>query len=145
MKLDLQYTEVLPHSLPRVWSALTTADALREWLMDSDFEPRVGREFTFLCPPSPGIRGYVECKVLELEPMRRVVWSWLATDDGDPTTVTIELEAVDGGTRLTLRHRGDVATEVRDRTAAGWTQKISELVLYLARGHRRAELQREIP
>jgi uncharacterized protein YndB with AHSA1/START domain len=145
VKLDLHYTEVLPHSLQRVWSALTTADALREWLMDSDFEPRVGREFTFLCPPSPGIRGYVECKVLELEPMRRVVWSWLATDEGDPTTVTIELEAVDGGTRLTLRHRGDVAREVRDRTAAGWTQKISELALYLARGHRRAELQREIP
>jgi uncharacterized protein YndB with AHSA1/START domain len=145
VKLDLHYSEVLPHSLSRVWSALTTADALREWLMDSDFEPRVGREFTFLCPPSPGIRGYVECKVLELEPMRRIVWSWLATDEGDPTTVTIELEAVDGGTRLTLRHRGDVAREVRDRTAAGWTQKISELVLYLARGHQRAELQREIP
>jgi uncharacterized protein YndB with AHSA1/START domain len=145
VKLDLHYSEVLPHSLARVWSALTTADALREWLMDSDFEPRVGREFTFLCPPSPGIRGYVECKVLELEPMRRVVWSWLGTDEGDPTTVTIELEAVDGGTRLTLRHRGDTAPEVRDRTAAGWTQKISELGLYLARGHQRAELQREIP
>jgi uncharacterized protein YndB with AHSA1/START domain len=137
VKLDLHHTEVLPHPLPRVWAALTTADALREWLMDSDFEPRVGKEFTFLCPPAPGIRGYVECEVLELEPMRRVVWSWHATDGGDPTTVTIELEPVDGGTRLTLRHRGDAAPDVRDRTAAGWTQKISELALYLARDDRR--------
>jgi uncharacterized protein YndB with AHSA1/START domain len=137
VKLDLHHTEVLPHPLPRVWAALTTADALREWLMDSDFEPRVGKEFTFLCPPAPGIRGYVECEVLELEPMRRVVWSWHATDGGDPTTVTIELEPVDGGTRLTLRHRGDAAPDVRDRTDAGWTQKISELALYLARDDRR--------
>jgi uncharacterized protein YndB with AHSA1/START domain len=134
VKLDLTYTELLPHPLARVWAALTSADALREWLMDSDFEPRVGKEFMFQCPPSPGIRGYVECKVLELEPMRRVVWSWLGTDEGEPTTVTIELEAVEGGTRLTLCHRGDTTREVRDRTAAGWTLKISELARYLNRG-----------
>ena len=133
MKLDLVYTEVLPHAPARVWAALTTAEALRDWLMDSDFEPRVGKEFTFLCPPSPGIRGYVECKVLELEPMRRLVWSWLGTDEGEPTTVTIELEPVEGGTRLTLRHRGDTTRDVRDRTAAGWTLKISGLARYLDR------------
>lgn len=133
MKLDLTYTETLPHPLPRVWAALTTADALRDWLMESDFEPRVGKEFRFICPPSPGIRGYVECKVLELEPMRRIVWSWLGTDEGEPTTVTIELEAVDAGTKLTLRHRGDTTRDVRDRTAVGWTQKIGELVQYFDR------------
>jgi uncharacterized protein YndB with AHSA1/START domain len=133
VNLDLHYTEVLPHSLARVWAALTTADALREWLMGSDFEPRVGKGFRFLCPPSPGIRGYVECKVLELEPMRRVVWSWLSTDTGEPTIVTIELESVDGGTQLTLRHRGETAADVRDRTAAGWTQKLAELARYLGR------------
>jgi uncharacterized protein YndB with AHSA1/START domain len=133
VKLDLVYTEILPHPLPRVWAALTTAGALRQWLMESDFEPRVGQEFRFICPPSPGIRGYVECKVLELEPMRRVVWSWLSTEDGEPTTVTIELEEVEAGTKLTLRHRGDTTRDVRDRTAAGWTQKIAELAHYLDR------------
>jgi uncharacterized protein YndB with AHSA1/START domain len=133
VKLDLVYTEILPHPLPRVWAALTTAAALRQWLMESDFEPRVGQEFRFICPPSPGIRGYVECKVLELEPMRRVVWSWLSTEDGEPTTVTIELEEVEAGTKLTLRHRGDTTRDVRDRTAAGWTQKIAELAHYLDR------------
>jgi len=144
MKLDLHYTEVLPHSLPRVWAALTSADALREWLMDSDFEPRVGKTFTFQCPPSPGVRGYVECRVLEFEPMRRVVWSWLGTDTGDPTTVTIELEPVEGGTRLTLRHRGDTAPDVHDRTAAGWTEKLSELADYLRRGAAAPQPQRDI-
>ena len=131
MKLDLHYVEVLPHPLPRVWAALTTAEGLRAWLMESDFEPQIGRAFTFRCPPGPGIRGYVECKVLELEPMRRVVWSWLGTDTGEPTTVTIELESVSGGTRLTLRHRGETAPDVGQRTAAGWTEKLAILASYL--------------
>ena len=133
MNLDLHYTEILPHPLPRVWAALTTADALAEWLMDSDFELRVGNEFTFRCPPGPGIRGYVKCKLLELEPMQRVVWSWLATNEGEPTIVTIELEEVDGGTKLMLHHRGDTTRDVADRTTAGWTEKISELAQYLHR------------
>ena len=145
MKLDLRYSELLPHALPRVWAALTTADALREWLMDSDFEPRVGKDFRFLCPPSPGIRGYVECKVLELEPMRRVVWSWLSTDTGEPTIVTIELEPVDDGTRLTLRHRGDTTAGVRDRTAVGWTQKLVALAEYLGRATSAPERSRDTP
>ena len=132
MKLDLHYTQVLPHALPRVWAALTTAAALREWLMESDFEPSLGRRFTFRCPPGPGIRGYVECTVLELEPMRRIVWSWLATDTGEPTVVTIELEPAGGGTRLTLRHRGEVAPDVQERTAAGWAAKLRQLESYLA-------------
>jgi Uncharacterized conserved protein len=62
VKLDLTYTEVLPHPLTRVWAALTSADALRDWLMDSDFEPRVGKEFTFLCPPSPGFAATSNAK-----------------------------------------------------------------------------------
>jgi uncharacterized protein YndB with AHSA1/START domain len=130
--LDLHYTEVLPHPLDRVWAAFTTADALRAWLMDNDFEAEVGRAFTFKCPPGPGIRGYVECRLLEIEPMRRVVWSWLATDEGEPTTVTIALEAVAGGTRVTLRHRGDTTPDVAARTAAGWKAKLHELSAHLS-------------
>ena len=132
MTLDLRYTEVLPHPLARVWAAFTTADALRAWLMDSDFEPEVGRAFTFRCPPGPGIRGYVECRLLELDPMRRIVWSWLATDEGEPTTVTIEFEAVPNGTRVTLHHRGVSTRDVQERTAAGWTMKLRALESHLA-------------
>lgn len=131
MTLDLRYTEELPHPLPRVWAAFTSADALRAWLMDSDFEPEVGRAFTFRCPPGPGIRGYVECRLLELDPMRRIVWSWLSTDEGEPTTVTIEFEAVPTGTRVTLHHRGVTTRDVEERTAAGWAAKLAELPAHL--------------
>jgi uncharacterized protein YndB with AHSA1/START domain len=132
--LDLHYVETLPHSVERVWAALTSADALRVWLMDNDFEPTVGNQFVFRCPPAPGIRGYVECAVLELQPMRRIVWSWLSTDVGEPTIVTIELEPTEGGTRLTLQHRGETTRDVQDRTAAGWTNKLAQLAAYLAVG-----------
>jgi uncharacterized protein YndB with AHSA1/START domain len=129
--MDLHYSEILPHDITRVWAALTTADALRAWLMDNDFQPEIGRAFRFECPPAPGVRGYVECRLLELEPMRRIVWSWHATDEGEPTTVTFELEAVAQGTRITLRHRGDTASDVTARTAEGWGVKLRELGAYV--------------
>lgn len=132
MNLDLHYTEVLPHPVDRVWAALTSAGALREWLMESDFEPEVGRPFTFRCPPRPGFRGWIEASVLEMVPERRIVWSWLETDVGEPTRVTIELEAVAGGTRLTLTHRGDTTPEIRDGLGAGWPVKLANLRRALA-------------
>jgi uncharacterized protein YndB with AHSA1/START domain len=131
MNLDLKYTEFIPHPVPDVWAALTTADALREWLMESDYEPRVGKHFIFRCPPGPGNRGFIECTVLELEPMRRVVWSWLSTETGDPTIVTFELEPAPGGTKLTLTHRGDTTPDTERGTRAGWTSKLSSLLTYL--------------
>jgi uncharacterized protein YndB with AHSA1/START domain len=134
VKLDLSYTELLPHPVSRVWAALTTAEALREWLMESDYEARPGKAFTFRCPPGPGIRGYVECRVLELVPMRRIVWSWLATDVGEPTIVTFELEPVPDGTKLTLTHRGETAADVESRTRGGWALKLATLRSYLNGG-----------
>ena len=42
MKRTLKRTVVYPHSIERVWRALTCRDALAQWLMPNDFEPVVG-------------------------------------------------------------------------------------------------------
>ena len=46
-----------------VWRALTTAEALAEWMYPNDFEPRVGHRFTFRVPPKPQLESglVVEC------------------------------------------------------------------------------------
>jgi activator of HSP90 ATPase len=53
--------------------------------------------------------GYITGKTLELVPAKRIVQSWrtseFAAHDPD-STITIELEQMKAGTRLTLTHRG---------------------------------------
>jgi uncharacterized protein YndB with AHSA1/START domain len=44
---------------------------------------------------------------LEVEPPRKLVMTWRADwDGGNVTTITYRLEALSGGTRLTVRHAG---------------------------------------
>lgn len=63
-------------------------------------EPRVGGQFT-------AWDGYITGKTLELKPYSRIVQAWRTSEfqASDPDSrVEIELEAVTGGTRLTLAH-----------------------------------------
>lgn len=55
----------------------------------------------------------LDAEVLELDPPRRMAWAWSLNDGDLPTTVTFELAPEDGGTRLRLRHEGEI-----DPTAA---------------------------
>jgi activator of HSP90 ATPase len=53
--------------------------------------------------------GYIVGRNVELDPSRRIVQSWRATEfaaDDPDSTVTIELTPLGAGTRLTLRHAG---------------------------------------
>ncbi|HYN92811.1 MAG TPA: SRPBCC domain-containing protein [Pilimelia sp.] len=105
MKADLVVEAVYGHPVERVWAALTSAEALAAWLMPNDFAPRVGHEFTFRTEPAPGFDGVVRCRVLELAPPTRMVWSWA----GGPidTTVTFALTPLaDARTALHVRQFG---------------------------------------
>ena len=77
---------------------------MAEWLMPNDFEPRLGHRFTFRTDPRPGFDGIVHCEVTELEPPRRLAFSWVGGQIR--TMLTIGLEPAPGGTRLTLDHTG---------------------------------------
>jgi uncharacterized protein YndB with AHSA1/START domain len=129
MRLDLTFTEHLNAPVQNVWLAITDRRVLALWLMENDFEPRLGARFTLRrADPMPGWRGRVECEVIELEPPTRMVWSW---SDGAREEVTsrviFELQEEGTGTRLTLRHIGDtddaMATMIRER----WPMKLQAL------------------
>jgi uncharacterized protein YndB with AHSA1/START domain len=94
VKVDLTFEEVLPHPEAAVWAALTDPVALAQWLMPNDFEARVGARFTMRGHALPGFRGWVEAEVVELEPPRRMVWSWSAEDRAQPDDC--DLHAVPG-------------------------------------------------
>jgi uncharacterized protein YndB with AHSA1/START domain len=125
VKRDLHFDELYPYPIETVWRAITTSDAIAQWLMPNDFVARVGHEFQFRSNPQPGWDGIVNCKVLELDEPHRVAFSWR----GGPldTVVTITLERMADGTRLLLDHAGfagEVALSVASILENGWRSHI---------------------
>src|SRR6266571_4199874 len=100
---------------------------LARWLMPNDFEPRVGKRFTFVpdCPTS--WEGHVACEVLELVPGQRMVWSWQSSGMEHPTRVVFDLSASGGGTRLRLSHSGEADEPVARDLKGGWPTKLKRL------------------
>jgi uncharacterized protein YndB with AHSA1/START domain len=128
MKLDLTLTEYFAAPIEDVWKAVTDRDLLTQWLMENDFEARLGARFTLRRDdPEPGWRGWIECEVLELQPPTRMVWSWSDGAEEAVSRVIFELKVEDTRTRLTLRHIGDegktMAAMIRDR----WPIKLRAL------------------
>ena len=66
----------MPHAPEKIWRALTTWALIEDWLMANDFAPELGRRFQFRATPVPGWSGITNCEVRELDPPRRLVYSW---------------------------------------------------------------------
>lgn len=109
MKRDVKMEVFYNHPPERVWRALTDKEALSEWLMETDFEPRVGAKYLMRSKPMGNWDGTVRGEVLEAEPPRRLVYTWKGGGSERPTmTVTWLLQPENGGTRLRLEHTGFV-------------------------------------
>jgi uncharacterized protein YndB with AHSA1/START domain len=127
LKLDVAHEELLPHPVEAVWAELTSAAAISDWLMATDdFKPAVGSRFR-LKTERLSTTGWVDAEVLELDPPRRMVWSWSANDGNEPSIVTFELAREGDGTRLRLRHAGELDAEVAGILRDGWPGRISAL------------------
>ena len=133
MSYEVTLEQAYGISPDRVWRALTDSTALAEWLMPNDFVPCLGHKFRFTSKPMPGWRGFVECEVLEIDPPRRLVYSWLGdTDWQAPTIVRWTLEPKDGGTLLRLEHTGfqdPWGQEVHSMFSNGWKKMLSEKIV----------------
>jgi uncharacterized protein YndB with AHSA1/START domain len=130
VKADIDATAVYPHPIDRVWAALTSSEALAAWLMPNDFAPEVGHRFKFRTRPAPGFDGTVRCQVLELEPPRRMVWTWAGGNIDTTVTFTLD-ELDDGGTRLRLHQvgfHGLGALLTRRILARGYRRMLSRLL-----------------
>ena len=133
MELNVLLVEDYPHPRDRVWRALIEPDALRVWLMANDFEPRIGKRFILRGRPLPEEwRGWVECEVLELEAPRRMVWAWISNEGAPSTRVEFQLEEIEGGTRFTFSHTGEIDPLMGSRLTEGWPGKLAELGTHLS-------------
>jgi uncharacterized protein YndB with AHSA1/START domain len=92
-----------------VFAMFTDPKLLVRWLGDSaELDPTPGGLFRFTLGDHDACRG----RYIELDPPRRLVftWGWERAEaipvPAGSTTVEVDLEAIDGGTRLRLTHRG---------------------------------------
>lgn len=138
MKFDLSFEQTYPYPIDKVWRALTDRTALGAWLMETDFVLEPGREFQMWCDDGDGGTDRYICKVLALEPPRRMVWSWVldGRESEGETIVAFNLEPVGDGTRLTVRHSGDRDPAVIDAFKSGWPSKLGDLRDVLGRTDR---------
>lgn len=122
-----------------VWRALTEPGLLSAWLMENDIRPVVGHRFTFRARPMPGWDGVVHCEVLEVEPFRRLRYSWRGGADEQhgfiggklDTTVTWTLsESASGGTLLRLEHEGFLPKDAfaYENMGKGWRGKLAQQI-----------------
>lgn len=122
---EIVFEAIYPTSIAAVWRALTDPEEIRAWLMETDFAPVLGHGFTFRTDPRPGFDGTVRCRVLEIEPERRLSYSWVA--GGIDTVVTWTLEPRGESTAVKLVHSGFAGIQgeiVRTILASGWKGKI---------------------
>lgn len=128
MKRDIRLERFYPQPPERVWRALTDRRALSTWLMENDFEPKLHHAFTFRSKPQPGWDGITYCEVTELDPPRRLAYTWRGGPGrGKPftldTIVRWTLLPEGPGTRLVLEHQGFVGVRsilVSMILKAGW-------------------------
>lgn len=89
----------LPFPVEKIWRALTQPHLIAEWLMKNDFAPAVGHAFRLT-----GDWGSVDCKVLEVEPQRTLIYTWDAM--GLHSVVTWTLTPTAAGALLRLEQAG---------------------------------------
>lgn len=113
------------HPPEKVWRALTQGPLLEAWLMANDFEPVVGRSFTFRAPPMPQWDGIVTGTVLTVEPNQRLAYHWNSA--GVETVVTWTLTRTATGTKLHMEQEGFRADQPNNIRGAeyGWSQKLA--------------------
>ncbi|GAB3012643.1 SRPBCC family protein [Bowmanella dokdonensis] len=112
----------LSHPPEKVWRALTEPMLIEEWLMKNDFMAVVDHHFDLKFE-----WGAVSCRVLEVHPPEKLVYTWNAGELR--TTVTWTLTPTNSGTRLHMQQEGfkDEQPRYYSGARAGWPRFLEAL------------------
>ena len=131
---SLSFEFDLPHAPEKVWRALTEPALLAEWLLPViGFDLAPGTTFMFKTQAYPGWDGTVHCRMVEIEPQRKLTYTW--TVPFLDTVVTFTLTPTVTGTRLTVVQSGFNEAQKKEFGGAryGWRMMGEKLVDLLGR------------
>ena len=127
-------TVILPVGLDEAFALITEPERLRRWqAVSARVDLRAGGDYRWTITP-----GHVAAGIFrEVEPGRRVVfgWGWEGNPNlaPDASTVSIDLEPVADGTRVTLTHEG-LTGDQEAMHAEGWNHYLGRLEKAAATG-----------
>ena len=131
----LSFEFEFPNKPETVWKALTDPSLLAEWLLPAiGFSLQRGAEFTFRTEPVAGWDGTVQCRVAEVDPMRKLIYDWGVGSELQ-TVVSFTLTPTTTGTHLRLVQSGFRPDQKKNLGGAryGWKMMGGKLVNLLAR------------
>lgn len=115
----------------KVWEALTVNEKMKVWYFDlKEFKPEVGFEFRFLAGGKAEKQYLHICKITEVIPGKKIVYSWRYDGYEGISYVSFELLPEGKGTRLKLTHSGlesfpkNNPDFAKENFAMGWKQII---------------------
>jgi uncharacterized protein YndB with AHSA1/START domain len=120
----IRHSILINAPIKTVWRVLTTPEQVAVWVGAVGFQPQVGAKFEFHAPPQGDWNGITYSEVMEIEPLRRLVFSW-AVPGAPATQVEFTLRAAGEQTEVTLVHSGweqfpPEIKPVRDGLDGGW-------------------------
>src|SRR5262245_7698280 len=81
-----------------LWRALTERAKIAGWWGENDFVPELGHRFTVSAIGLAALAGPIQCSVIELEPLLRLMMSWQVGTTR--ATVSLLVEPAGAGSRL---------------------------------------------
>jgi uncharacterized protein YndB with AHSA1/START domain len=115
--MQIEREIVFPASPDEVWEALTEPSRLEEWFAtEAELDPTPGGEGVFRWGDGDERRAVVR----EAEPGERLVLDW--EDDG---AVVLELEEVEGGTRVHVVETAPHWSAALELHALAWTPALA--------------------
>ena len=120
----------------KVWHAWTDPEILKQWFHPgpdastptAEVDLKVGGAWHIQMLTNDCEDHDVSGVYQEIIPNKKLVftWAWKSTPERE-SQVTIELQAIEDGTQLTLTHEQFFDKDARDRHNEGWTACLSQL------------------
>jgi uncharacterized protein YndB with AHSA1/START domain len=139
MQKEIRHEWIYEQSPNEVWEYLTQAELIALWLMPNNFKLIVGQEFQLKTNTMPALNldGIFHCKVLEIVPFEKLIYSWKGGSGNGiftlDTLVEWTLEPHENGTKLNLKHSGfkENNTDIFIGMTDGWLKKIEQMLVVI--------------
>lgn len=143
--VSLRLTRVVGVDPETAFRAWTEADQMKRWACPEGMrvetavsEPEVGGAFRLVMVSPEGDRYTAVGEYREVDPPRRVVYTWDWKDEPGrmnvDTLVTVEFRDLEGGTEVVLTHERFPTDGDRDGHREGWESTLRQFEALFERG-----------
>jgi uncharacterized protein YndB with AHSA1/START domain len=126
----IEKSYVLPFPVPVVYAAWTSSDTVIPPATRMDIEAHVGGHYR-LHMESPEFSARNAGVFLEVEPEKRLRYTWQWDGSDEVTEITVTFSASPEGSEVQITHKGFHEAESRSNHDQGWDSYMDGLIAFL--------------